>query len=332
MDADGDFVIAWYSLLQDGSFHGIYAQRYNAAGVAQGPEFRVNSYTTSFQIAPAVAMDADGDFVIAWMSTSQDGSSWGIYAQRYNAQGVAQGGEFRVNSYTTAGQAFPALAMDDDGDFVVAWQSGGQDGSGDGVYAQRYSVLGVPIGSEFRVNSYTADSQYNVALAMDDDGDFVVAWQSVGQNGSYNGVYAQRYRDSSGGRVIDNGDMGFATSGGWQVYAGPEVFQGDLHFIASGTGGATASWSFTGLIPGASYRVSATWFGHPIAASNATYQVTGGAFPLTVTVNQRQAPSSFGDAGTTWQDLAGSHTVTGDALTVMLTDLANGYVCGAPLG
>ena len=40
---DGDFVIAWMSYLQDGSGHGVYAQRYNASGVPQGPEFRVNT-------------------------------------------------------------------------------------------------------------------------------------------------------------------------------------------------------------------------------------------------------------------------------------------------
>jgi hypothetical protein len=98
MDADGDFVVTWHSSGQDGSSLGIYGQRYNAAGVAQGGEFRVNTYTTSFQTFSAIAMDADGDFVVTWQSYGQDGSNYGIYGQRYNAAGVAQGTEFRVNS------------------------------------------------------------------------------------------------------------------------------------------------------------------------------------------------------------------------------------------
>ncbi len=46
---------------------------------------------------------------------------------------------FQVNS-TTNNQAAPAVAMDSTGDFVVAWQSQGQDGSNYGVYAKRYAL------------------------------------------------------------------------------------------------------------------------------------------------------------------------------------------------
>src|SRR5688500_7873895 len=59
-----------------------------------GSEFRVNSTTENSQASPAVAMDADGTFVVAWASGAQDGSDSGVYAQRYNAAGVPVGGEF----------------------------------------------------------------------------------------------------------------------------------------------------------------------------------------------------------------------------------------------
>src|SRR5437016_674183 len=65
---------------------------------ASGPEFRVNTFTTGTQqlysASPgSVAVDAAGDFVVAWSSLNQDGSGLGVYAQRYNAKGVAQGAE-----------------------------------------------------------------------------------------------------------------------------------------------------------------------------------------------------------------------------------------------
>ncbi len=63
-----------------------YAQRYNATGVAQGAEFRANTFTTDRQYRSSVALDTDGDFTIAWESgygMSQDGDSAGSYAQRY---------------------------------------------------------------------------------------------------------------------------------------------------------------------------------------------------------------------------------------------------------
>jgi hypothetical protein len=194
MDADGDFVVAWMGSGQDGS--GVYAQRYQSDGTPDGGEFRVNTYTGDFEYWPSVAMDGAGDFVVAWTSFRQDGSDDGVYAQRYQSDGTPDGAEFRVNTYTTSSQYGPSVAMDADGDFVIAWTSWGQDGSDYGVYAQRYQSDGTPDGAEFRVNTYTTDRQAGPSVAMDADGDFVVAWTSLYQDGSDDGVYAQRYAPS----------------------------------------------------------------------------------------------------------------------------------------
>ncbi|GAB4335361.1 MAG: hypothetical protein Kow0037_15200 [Calditrichia bacterium] len=193
MDASGNFVVVWESWGQDGSSYGIYAQRYAAGGSPQGGEFRVNTYTTDYQSSPSVAMNPSGNFVVVWQSKGQDGSEYGIYAQRYAADGSPLGGEFRVNTYTTDSQSSPSVAMDGSGNFVVVWNSNGQDGSGYGIYAQRYGADGSPLGGEFRVNTYTTDSQSSPSVAMDGSGNFVVVWQSYEQDGSGYGIYAQRY-------------------------------------------------------------------------------------------------------------------------------------------
>jgi hypothetical protein len=147
---------------------------------AQGPEFRANSYTTNAQLAPAVATDADGDFIVVWQSMHQDGNQGGIYAQRYNAAGAPQGGEFRVNTTTSGHQSLPSVAMDDAGDFVVAWATDGPI-TGFDIFAQRYNAAGVKQGNEFRVNTITSVAQTEeLAVAMDADGDFVVAWEDYG--------------------------------------------------------------------------------------------------------------------------------------------------------
>jgi len=199
MDADGDFVVAWMSFGQDGSGTGIFARRFDATGAAQGGEFQVNSFTTSDQSGPAVAMDAEGDFVVAWTDYyGQDGSSWGVFARRYDAAGTAQGPEFQVNTFTTSFQGDPAVAMDADGDFVVAWTDyADQDGNGYGVFAQRFDAAGAVQGLEFQVNTFTTGDQIKPVVAMDADGDFVVAWESSGQDGSGYGVFARRF-DAAG--------------------------------------------------------------------------------------------------------------------------------------
>ncbi|MGV3526461.1 MAG: hypothetical protein ACO1RX_19745 [Candidatus Sericytochromatia bacterium] len=192
-DGDGDFVVVWQSRGQNGSDSDIYGQRYSSMGVVQGNEFRVNSSTNGSQENASVSSDAEGNFVVAWESMPPRGGSLDVYAQRYSSSGVAQGSEFRVNSYTSSSQEYPSVSSDGDGDFVVVWQSSGQDGSDSGVYGQRYSSMGVAQGSEFRVNSYTRGEQQLPSVSSDADGDFVVVWQSSGQDGSDSGVYGQRY-------------------------------------------------------------------------------------------------------------------------------------------
>lgn len=48
--------------------------------------------------------------------------------------------------------------------FIASWISDNQDDSGQGIYAQRFSADGLPIGPEFRANSTTIDHQGPVAL------------------------------------------------------------------------------------------------------------------------------------------------------------------------
>ena len=129
MDDDGDFVVVWESLDQDGNLDGVFAQRFDATGARKGIEFQVNAYTTGpgptngIQDQPGVAMDADGDFVVVWRSFSQDGNSDGVFARRYDSAGATIGADFQVNSFTTGQQRSPAVAMADDGAFVAAWES-----------------------------------------------------------------------------------------------------------------------------------------------------------------------------------------------------------------
>ncbi len=76
----GNFVVAWESDGQDGSTTGIFGQRFDGSGAALGSEFQINTYTTRFQTRSAVAADGAGNFVVAWGSVGQDGSTTGIFA------------------------------------------------------------------------------------------------------------------------------------------------------------------------------------------------------------------------------------------------------------
>ena len=141
MDAAGDFVIAWGSSGQDGSGYGIFAQRYDKTGAAQGTEFRVNSYTTGNQGIPEVAMDSTGDFYADHVGQQQSG-----WQRLWHLRTALQRGRNRsktLNSKSTAAtghQEDPTIAMDAAGTFVIAWNSYLQDGSQWGIFAQRFNA------------------------------------------------------------------------------------------------------------------------------------------------------------------------------------------------
>ena len=190
---DGGFLVSWHSNRQDGSGLGIYAQRYDASGATVGTEFLVNTSTTNDQLYPKVIALNDGGFLVSWQSDAQDGNGYGIYAQRYNASGVAVGTEFRVNTYTVSHQELPTVTALNDGGFLVSWMSNGQDGSSWGIYAQRYNASGAMVGTEFQVNSYTNTVQSYPTVTTLNDGGLIFSWQSLGQDTSGYGIYAQRY-------------------------------------------------------------------------------------------------------------------------------------------
>jgi VCBS repeat-containing protein len=268
IDNAGNFVVVWSG--QDSNGTGIFAQRYNAAGVAQGSNFQVNTTTAHDQSNPSVAVDANGNFVVVWQSDDRGSlalnADFNIDMQRYNAAGVAQGGEVRVNTYSTNDQTLPDVGMDANGNYTIVWQSekgllplalppllslsdvdiigqrydaagnkfgneftigstvgsqqapaisvnasgafvvawqGDQSGTID-IYAQRFNTAGTAQGGQIAVNTTIAGDQTRPDVALSDLGDFVVAWQSAGQDGNGAGIYLQQV---SAAGVADGGEV-----------------------------------------------------------------------------------------------------------------------------
>ncbi|HEY7036336.1 MAG TPA: hypothetical protein VH482_33720, partial [Thermomicrobiales bacterium] len=88
-----------------------------------------------------------------------------LVASRLAAQAPPLGGEFEVNTYKTGKQQTSAIAAVGGRGFVVVWVSDGQDGDGDGVFAQRFDGTGARSPGEFRVNTSTTGDQGNPAIA-----------------------------------------------------------------------------------------------------------------------------------------------------------------------
>ena len=175
VDQDGDFVVVW-SAQQINFTTDVYARRYAADGTPRGGEFRVNVTSAGYQDVGGVAMDADGDFIIAWTGWYQTGGDYSdVYARRYTAAGVA-GPEFRVNAPVAGFQDRPYVAMTPAGAAVVAWNSSTNQPTGSDIFARQYGADGGPSVTPFRVNTASYSSSFENPVAVDDAGNFVVAW------------------------------------------------------------------------------------------------------------------------------------------------------------
>lgn len=184
---DGRYVIAWASATSTGSdqsLDSIQAQRFDANGSPVGAQFQVNVHTTVTQWRPAVAVAANGDFVIAWESDSAppggDGSLSSIRMRGFTAAGAELFSERQVNDFTTGAQVRPALLWLGS-EIIATWQSGaspGDDASLDSIQARRFSAAGTALAAQFQVNTTTPGPQTAPAIAGSAGFGYTIAWGS----------------------------------------------------------------------------------------------------------------------------------------------------------
>ena len=169
---------------QDGAGYGIYGQRFDAGGTAQGGEFRVNTTTAK---EPARTTRGDARQTAASSSPSRAATPGRLASGVYRAAlspptASAQGGESRVNTTTvsTAQQPIPSIAADAAGNFVVVWQSSDAD-----VRRHRHlrPALRCRAAARWAASSRSTrprpTTRPTPAVAMRNaGGDFIVAWQA----------------------------------------------------------------------------------------------------------------------------------------------------------
>ncbi len=200
---DGRFVVVWDGN-RGSTGNDVFAQRFAADGTAAGGAIPVNAGTSGDQRDASVAVDPAGNFTVVWGSDSADGNGDAVACRQFDSSGTPLTAfDVVVNSYTAGNQRpiyFNKAAMvDEDGNLVVAWQSAAQDGSGTGIYADKFYLpnQGPPL-TEFRVNTTTTGDQTLPSIATMPDGRFVAVWRGFSGSGN-NAIFGQRF-DAAGRR------------------------------------------------------------------------------------------------------------------------------------
>ena len=116
--ADGSFFVAW----RQGQH--VLRRSFAADGTPLSAPIAVAFFPTQGPfVAPAVAADATGGFVVSWEVSGGSDPGYGLLAQRFERNGTAREAGFVVASVTTGNQRAPAIAAEPSGNFLLAWTS-----------------------------------------------------------------------------------------------------------------------------------------------------------------------------------------------------------------
>ena len=239
---DGRFAVVWASeesAGSDSSSFSIQLRRFAADGTPVGPDQQVNTYTTESQSSPTVSVASDGDFIVGWESLGSPGSDSdgeSIQSRRYAADGTPAGPQFQVNTLTSGPQERPHLVHLAGGGFVVSWHgdSFGNDFSPPSIQARVADANGMPINTEFQVNTQTSGSQVDPRLAATPDGGFIVTWRSDSSSGSDNSLSSIQHR-----RFLEDGTPASAE---FQVNTWTTFHQRHPSVAASSNGDFVVVW------------------------------------------------------------------------------------------
>lgn len=177
--------------------------------VKVGSEFQVNTQDSTALASPSIAQLDNNGFAITWFNISNlvNGTSdSNIELQIFDANGSKIGNEIVANTETASFQFSSRIAGLVDGNFVVTWFdfSGTLgDANAPSIKAQLFNESGGRLGTEFLVNTQTANAQTTPTITGLASGGFVVSWQdSSGTLGDNDGqsVKAQIF-DAAGIRV-----------------------------------------------------------------------------------------------------------------------------------
>jgi len=319
--SDGGFVVTWGSYGQDGDDWGIFGQRFDSSGNTLGSEFQINTYTTNWQYIPSIAGLSDGGFVVTWRSDGQDGDDWGIFGQRFDANGdmverissnaptidtfmgdnvltYAEKSSFVLSGTAEAGST---VALEYSGPFGVSASLPVTVADGSGVWSLSWQSIGSP-----PVYDFLPDGDYEItATATDAAGNTLVGTTKTVSLNIWADTSSSEYTIPSVGDAIEHIGGDASVTAASPVYSvGDGIYvqntgTGEISIIASSSvqGAGDDGIQVWNAATATNVRISAVdviGLDEGIVASNngtgsttitATGQITGGSGQQDQTVN-----------------------------------------------
>jgi hypothetical protein len=170
----------------------IVVQEFNVAGEPVGGPRTISSGGIGLKSLPRLAVLPAGGAVAAWMSSYGKGSTpaseLGVFTRQLDSAGRPVGSQTQVDTKKGAIGLAPALAVDPDGSYLIAWTSqNGTDTFNTSIYGRVFGASGAPLAAPFAITANTVGPQGRPTVANDGQGSYLVAWQSY-----FNDVFHSR--------------------------------------------------------------------------------------------------------------------------------------------
>ncbi|HXB41936.1 MAG TPA: T9SS type A sorting domain-containing protein, partial [Bacteroidia bacterium] len=192
MNSLGDFIITWQQRMGVWDYHpntaawDVWAQRYNAAGISIAPTFSLITQIGSYAMQPNADIADNGNFVITWEYPSR--------YQLYNASGEL----IKYSGIGTSDWTDIDVSMNADGDFILTSTA---PNDANQTHISRFNADGslitdiglFPYVWEYydggTCSPYTGSYNGQSAIALNDKGDFVVAFNAIDQDDGWGGYF-----------------------------------------------------------------------------------------------------------------------------------------------
>lgn len=186
----GGFVVAWVNST-NGS---IEAETFQNDGSVVG-NTRVDvsgAVGGNTLVAPVLAALPNDRYVVVWESDATLNRILLYHVFEADGTTVSAGS---VTTSMTTGQSEAQVHVLPQGGFITVFSTG--SGTNNDIFIVRHAEDGTPVGPpmqvEYPVNTSTSSAQLTPQVDVTDEGEIIVVWQSLNQDGSGFGVYSQRF-------------------------------------------------------------------------------------------------------------------------------------------
>jgi len=178
MAPNGDFAVAWMDSSENSAgTYQVLTRGFELSGRPKFPGITVNSQIGSSNQNPDIAIGSEGQFVVVWENHNGYGD-FDVKMVGYNADGTEYFGEITVNSVSTGNQTSPAVAIAEDGTFIVVWEDDADNNGKSEILMAGFHPDGSKRVSDAQINTQSGGNQNNPDIVMKSDGDGVIVWES----------------------------------------------------------------------------------------------------------------------------------------------------------